>query len=84
MNTAEMYLEAQKTGKTYDVIDGDVSYSKELGLHNRYSKEKWELYAWDHCSRPFDELMSCEWEISDVIRMTKEEVRKIFKIEVVD
>lgn len=84
MNTAEMWIEAQKTGDTYDCIGGDVSYSKKLGLHDRHSKEKWELWAWDNNSRPFDELMNCEWKVNDAVRMTKKEVLKKFNVEVID
>ena len=84
MNTAEMWIEAQKTDDTYDCIGGDVSYSKELGLHDRYSKREWKLSAWDCKAYPFDDLMSCQWEVFNGTRMTRAEVLRKFNIEIVD
>lgn len=48
LNTAEMWLEAQKTGGYYECTDSNLSYSKELGLviHDNHGIA-WELICLD-------------------------------------
>ena len=48
MNTAEMWLKAQEDGKVYECVSGDIAYSKEMGLVDKYDfDEVWELTKWD-------------------------------------
>ena len=65
MNTAEMWLEAQEDGKVYEIIGGDVAYSKEFGLTSKYDfSDSWGLEAWeDEEERGLDILLGYEWKI---------------------
>ena len=63
MNTVEMYLKAQKDGKYYKIVDGEVVYQKDIGfVYDMDFSEKWELASWGYEDKPFDSLMSEEWE----------------------
>ena len=51
MNTAEMWLKAQEDGKIYECINGDIAYSKAMGLVDKDDFNKvWKLANWD-CDR---------------------------------
>lgn len=84
MNTAEMYLQAQKDGKYYHVVDGEVAYQRDIGLvYDMDFGEKWELASWDCRNKPFDSLMSEEWkEFGNA--MTKKEAELKFNIKIID
>lgn len=44
MNTAEMWLKAQEDGKIYECINGDMAYSKQFGLTDKYDfNDAWVL-----------------------------------------
>lgn len=84
MNTAEMYLQAQKDGKYYHCVDGEVAYQKDIGfVYDMDFSDKWELANWDHEDKPFDSLMSEEWEEFGNA-MTKKEAELKFNIKIID
>ena len=78
LNTAEMWLKAQKDGKTYIVKQQTLCYSKQRGL----------FYA-SNCHSNFnnftlDKFLSLEWtEMREEI-MTKAEAEKKYGIKIVD
>lgn len=84
MNTAEMWLEAQKTGKVYECVDGDIAYSKNMGLVDKDCfDEEWNLKAWTDCgAHGIDELLgNCHWkEMSNVMTIEEAEIRFGIKI----
>lgn len=84
MNTAEMWLKAQKDGKTYECIDGDIAYSKDMGLVDKWDfNEPWNLEAWkEEEEHGFDCLMECKWQVMDNV-MTVEEAEQRFGIKIV-
>lgn len=66
LNTAEMWLKAQKNGKTY--VSDCAMYSKAIGYVSRSSRDiAWGLDAWTHSEdneakkRELDHLMSAQW-----------------------
>lgn len=84
MNTAEMWIKAQKDGKTYECVDGDMAYSKKYGLTEKTDFNfEWGLEAWeDDGANGLDCLMTCKWkEMHNV--MTIEEAEKKFGIRIV-
>ena len=84
MNTAEMWLKAQNDGKFYEMIDGDVAYSKKYGLTDKGDfNYVWELSAWDdNGASALDELLYCEWKEMDTA-MTIEEAEERFGIKII-
>ena len=84
MNTAEMWIKAQNNGKIYVCIDGDVAYSKDRGLVDRYDlNTPWNLDAWkEYGQKGLDNLMNCEWEEMDNV-MTIEEAEERFGIKII-
>lgn len=84
MNTAEMWLKAQKDGKTYECIEGDIAYSKTMGMVDKYDfNEPWCLDAWkEEREEGLDSLMNCEWKEMDNV-MTIEEAEQKFGIKIV-
>ena len=86
LNTAEMGLKAQEDGKIYECINGDIAYSKAIGLVDKDDFNKvWELSNWDYDkAKALDNLLgSCEWrEMSEI--MTKAEAEKKFGIRIAD
>lgn len=87
MNTAEMWLEAQGSGKTYECIDGDIAYCKYMGLVDKHDfNEPWGLEAWKNEQEyGLDKLMKCEWVVLDETNniMTIEEAEERFGIKIV-
>lgn len=83
MNTAEMWLKAQEDGKIYESIDGDIAYSKEYGLTDKFDfYDGWSLEAWgDKDAYGLDDLLSCEWKEMDNV-MTIEEAETRFNIRI--
>lgn len=84
MNTAEMWIKAQNDGKIYENIDGDIAYSKDRGLVDKYDlNTPWVLSAWDwEGKNALDSLMNCKWEeINNV--MTIEEAEERFGIVII-
>jgi hypothetical protein len=81
MNTAEMWVQAQNDGKTYECIDGDMAYSKNRGLIDKDDlSSPWNLDAWkDDKERGLDYLMNCEWQEMNRA-MSIEEAEKKFGI----
>lgn len=79
MNTAEMWLAAQKDGEVYYSKDAEGLYSKELGLVEReYINEKIDLRDFPS----FEDLMRSEWK--KVAIMNREEVYEKYGVMVVD
>lgn len=74
MNTAEMWLKAQHNGKIYEVVDGDIAYSKKYGLTDKYDFSfGWSLEAWEEDNeRGLDRLLSLEWREMDNVMSVKE------------
>ena len=87
MNTAEMWLKAQEDGKVYECIDGDIAYSKEMGLVDKENfQEVWELANWDidGCNALDKLLGGCEWREMVMKVMTRAEAEKEYRIKIVD
>lgn len=80
MNTAEMYLQAQKDGKYYRC--NSMVYQKDKGLMDDYMEEWGGLGNWN-TPGAFDELMAGEWELWDSV-MTRAEAEKKFGIKIID
>ena len=78
LNTAEMWLKAQKDGKTYIVKQQTLCYSKQRGLfHATNCHSNFNNFT-------LDKFLSLEWtEMSETI-MTKAEAEKKFGIRIVD
>ena len=86
LNTAEMWLKAQEDGKIYECINGDIAYSKAIGLVDKDDFNKvWKLSNWD-CDRAkaLDSLLGdCEWREMPIKIMTKHEASVEFGIRIV-
>lgn len=84
MNTAEMWINAQNDGKIYECIDGDIAYSKNMGLVDKDDfNSPWGLDAWEHEEQyGLDNLMSCEWQEMNNV-MTIEEAENRFGIKII-
>lgn len=86
MNTAEMWLKAQEDGKIYECINGDIAYSKAMGLVDKDNfNVVWQLSNWD-CDRTkaLDNLLGgCEWREMPITIMTKHEAEVEFGIRIV-
>lgn len=88
LNTAEMWLEAQKTGRQYQA--GDVLYSKETGLvyaddfNLPWTIKAWASYDGGRIRLEFDDLMSEEWTIVPIPTMTKSEAEATLGVKIVD
>jgi hypothetical protein len=83
MNTAEMWIKAQHDGKTYECIDGDIAYSKDSGLIDKYYFTPWKLGSWDlKGQNGLDGLMNCQWEEMKNV-MTIEEAEKRFGVKII-
>ena len=83
MNTAEMWLKAQKDGKIYECINGDIAYSKELGLVGKDDFDAWGLDSWGSGAHGIDDFLgNCKWEEMGVV-MTIKEAEKKFGIRIV-
>lgn len=83
MNTAEMWLKAQKDGKIYECIDGDIAYSKQYGLTDKYNfTYPWGLENWkDLGYRGIDDLLNSMWqEMKNVMSIEEAEERFGIKI----
>ena len=86
LNTAEMWLKAQEDGKIYECINGDIAYSKAIGLVNKDDfNEVWELSSWDYNkAKALDNLLGgCEWREMPIVIMTKHEAEVEFGIRIV-
>lgn len=79
MNTAEMWLKAQKDGKAYVSNDAFAVYSKEMGLVEKSSFDD-EIDLGGFPS--MDDLMTCEWEEMDNV-MTIEEAELKYGIKII-
>ena len=83
MNTAEMWIKAQNDGNIYECIDGDIAYSKDKGLIDKYDFTPWVLSAWDwEGKKALDSLMNCKWEEMENV-MTIEEAEERFGIKII-
>lgn len=82
MNTAEMYLQAQKDGMCYHLInkdsnyDGEIFYQKDKGLFDNYNY-RCGPETWNY----FEDLMREEWGLTT---MTKKEAELKFNIKIID
>lgn len=69
MNTAEMWLEAQKTGARYECANSNIAYSKDLGLVIKDDRGiSWELLCMDGGggARALDDLLGgYQWEMAE-------------------
>ena len=78
MNTAEMWLAAQKDGEVYYSKDADAFYSQELGLVETDNiNDKIDLRDFSS----FEDLMKSEWQ--KVMVMDKKEAYEKFGVMVV-
>lgn len=81
MNTAEMYLAAQKDSMYYKAInygnyDGTILYQKDKGLIDEENLPC-PIETWNY----FNDLMEEEWELYD---MSKKEAEEKFHIKIID
>ena len=81
MNTAEMWIEAQKDECCYEAImsqstNEELFYQKDKGL---FDGDGYEFVLDD--TRTFDELMNIKWRLRT---MTKSEAEAKFNIKIVD
>lgn len=83
INTAEMYLRAQKDGMCYKMVNDDSEeclqdffYQKDEGLFDGYG-DKCDPGIWNY----LDDMMQEKWELR---AMTKSEAEKEFKIKIID
>lgn len=85
MNTAQMWLAAQEDGKTYECTNGDIAYSKKVGLVHKDDLQKtWNLGRWDMMGAgALDGLLGdCEW--AEMKTMTKAEAEKKLGVHIID
>ena len=78
MKTAEMWLAAQKDGKTYVSEDAEAIYSRKLGLVEKYNLNE-EVSLGDFPD--FNHLMNSNW--IEMEAMTKAEAEKRFGIKII-
>lgn len=82
MNTAEMYLQAQKDGLCYNLINkdknyrGEIFYQKDKGLFDE-NEDRIYTNVWNY----FESLMDEEWIVRT---MTKREAELKFNIKIID
>lgn len=81
MNTAEMYLQAQKDGMCYKIINSedyheDFFYQKDKGFFDVYGDICY-VNVWNY----FDDMMQEEWVIHT---MTRTEAEEKFKVKIID
>ena len=78
LNTAEMWLKAQKDGKTYIIKQQTLCYSKQRGLfHATNCHSNFNNFT-------LDKFLSLEWTEMQEEIMTKAEAEKKFGIRIVD
>lgn len=77
LNTAEMWLAAQKDGETYKTGFCSTTYSKEEGF---CSDKKEVLYK----APSLNEWMNAMWRKQEKRKLTKEEAEKEFDIKIID
>lgn len=70
MNTAEMWLEAQKTGARYECVNSNIAYSKDLGLVVKDDRGiSWDLLCLDGGgggAKALDDLLSgYQWKMAE-------------------
>lgn len=71
LNTAEMFVQANKDGKTYKC--GDMRYNKKNGFHDK------NYTSWNYV----DDIFKLEWELKSDNEMTKSEAEAKFNIKIV-
>lgn len=76
MNTAEMFIQANKDGKTYKCED--MRYNKKDGFHGIEGR-LWIARAFDYV----DDVFKLEWELKPDNEMTKAEAEAKFNIKIV-
>lgn len=76
MNTAEMFIQANKDGKTYKCEN--MRYNKKNGFHGIEGRP-WIARAFDHV----DDIFELEWELKPDNEMTKSEAEAKFNIKIV-
>lgn len=78
MNIAEMWLKAQKDGKTYKSYD--MFYNKKLGFHDK-NRNRWPGHAFERIDDIFE---ANTWELRPDNEMTKAEAEEKFSIKIID
>lgn len=76
MNTAEMWVQANKEGKTYKAFD--MRYNKQLGFHDVEGKS-WDADAFKYVN----DIFNLEWVLKPDNEMTKSEAEAKFNIKIV-
>lgn len=77
MNTAEMWINAQKDGCTYECPNEELLYSKKVGLvENDAFNEPVHPSQFESWEYTFDKLMSFEWKRADGYMTIKEAEEK--------
>ena len=82
MNTAEMWLKAQKDGEWY--ICDDVIYNKNYGFVGKKNLKQWFSKEDEFGLYDVDKFLSYQWsEYTNCNIMTKEEAEEKFNIKIV-
>lgn len=83
-NTAEMWLDAQNTGKTYQSINGNFIYQANKGLFYKTTMKKCPLELWDiEEDDNLNNLMKIEWKECKNI-LTKSEAENKYNIKIIE
>lgn len=61
-NTAEMWIDAQKDGKYYKTVVGNLIYQKNIGLVDGANRHKILLEMWDRNDKNINAFMTEKWE----------------------
>lgn len=77
MNTTEMFIQANKDGKTY--VSEDMRYSKGSGFYNPTSGTPWIAGAF----RYVNDIFELKWKLKPDNEMTKAEAEAKFNIKIV-
>ncbi len=76
MNTAEMWLAAQKDGKIYKACD--MRYSQNKGFYGCSQQEAWAPDAFSS----IEDIMNLNW--TEAREMTKAEAAKALGVDIID
>lgn len=77
LNTAEMFIRANKDGKTYKC--GGMRYNKEDGFYNSNNKMLWSAGSFNYVN----DIFKLNWEPKPDNEMTKSEAEAKFNIKIV-
>ena len=83
-NTAEMWLDAQNTGKSYQSTNGNFIYQANKGLFYKATMKRCPLEMWDiEEDNALNNLMKTEWKECKNI-LTKTEAENKYNIKIIE